>query len=117
MYGTILQPTEPPAGASWDSLAFEVVPGQARQTVCGGPEIMSVQFFQLSLDLAPHGSFTPHSARAGGGPVAGAQTRRDSDLLGSQATTLFPRLPRKEGLRPEICDAVRVRELGSCFDV
>lgn len=49
--------------------------------------------------------------------MAGAQTWRDSDLLGSQVTTLFPQLPRKEGLRPEICDAVRVRELVSCFGV
>lgn len=98
MYEAMLQPTEPPAGASWDSLAYEVVPGQARQIVWWIPEVMSVQFFQLSLDLVPHGSFTPHSARARGGAVAGAQTWRDSDLPGSQATTTFSGLPRRKGL-------------------
>lgn len=71
---------------------------------------MSVRFFQLSLDLIPRGSFTPHSA-LGRGTVAGAQTWRDSDLRGVHRHHSSPSASQERRARPEVCDVVRVREL------
>lgn len=71
--------------------------------------MMSVLFFQLSLDLVPRGSFTPHSAL--GRALWQVLRRGETVTYVVSGTTLLPWLPRKEGLRPEVCDVVRVREL------
>lgn len=73
------------------------------------PEVMSVLFFQWSLGLVPVVPSLPLSPRQGHWQVL----RRGETVtyMVFTGTTLFPRLPRKEGPRPEVCDVVRVREL------
>lgn len=59
---------------------YKIMPGQTRQT-CGRPLKWCLSV-QLSVDLVLCSSLTPHSALAKRGTVAGAQTWKDSDLLG-----------------------------------